>query len=72
MSLTHEQKELLKALALVYVSGYRGPFIFSQAISDVDTGTLVFNGPYPNLTVRDVDSSDFVHLDREGLVIKPV
>jgi hypothetical protein len=68
MSLTHEQKELLKALALVYISGYRGPFIFSQAINEVDTGTLVFNGCYANVIVNNVDEADFIYLDREGLV----
>ena len=67
MSLTHEQKELLKALARVHGSGDHGSFVFSRSIDQVDSATLVYDG-HPNVVVHNVDESDFIHLEREGLL----
>jgi hypothetical protein len=68
MSLTHGQKALLKALARVHASGDHGSFIFCRSIDEVDTATLVYAG-HPNVVVHNVDESDFIHLESEGLLI---
>jgi hypothetical protein len=67
MSLTHEQKELLKAVARVYASGDHGSFIFCRSIDEVDTGRLLYSR-HPNVVVHNVDESDLMYLEREGLL----